>query len=151
VLPLPAKGEWTTSASASSTAPFCVGQGTQVPANASDGDLATRWSSGVAQFGDEWVQVDFGASVTLSEVVLDSFDPALVCGGPEDYPRYFQARLSNASLDFSAPVLAEGAGTLDVTTIEFAAPAAGRYLLIAQTGMTSPSWWSIAEIDVACE
>lgn len=147
---LPDKSVWVTTASVFSTAQFCGGDLTQVPANATDGNLGTRWSTGVAQAGDEWLEVDFGSSVTLSTVTLDAYDPAQVCGGPEDYPRYYQARLSNTSLDFDAPILAEGEGMLDLTTIEFSPPAVGRYLLISQTGVTSPSWWSIAELDAAC-
>jgi F5/8 type C domain len=60
--PLTAMSKWTVTTSNSSA--------TDVPAHAIDGDLTTRWSSGKDQAGDEWLQLDFSADVTVTKVTL---------------------------------------------------------------------------------
>lgn len=69
-----------------------------------DDDLSERWSTGKSQSGDEWMLVDFGTIVTLSDVALQHGDDTA------DYPRNYAVRVSNASQDFNAAVRASGAG-----------------------------------------
>lgn len=145
---LPAKATWLTTASVfDKPGVICTNQ---EPYNATDGDPTTRWTSGKAQSGDEWLQVDFGSIVVFNRVTLDSFVEAAECGAPGDYPRHFQIRVSNSTQNFGAPVLLEGNGTVDATMIDFPKPATGRYLLISQTGIADPSWWSVFELDASC-
>ena len=114
-----------------------------VPANLLD-NHATRWSSGKPQSGDEWLQVDFGSTVTLRQVNLQQgFDY-------NDYPRSYALRLSDTALNFSGTVGAQGDGQSGVsTTITLAGVSSGRYLRILQLG-SSLSWWSAEELEVSC-
>jgi hypothetical protein len=112
------------------------------PERAIDGDNATRFSTGAAQAGDEWLQIDFGASVTLNEVrMLTSND---------DYFRHYQLRLSDKSQDFGAAILKEGDGMTGTVAVSLPQTHQGRYLSIRQTGKVMPAWWSLFEVDVDC-
>lgn len=114
-----------------------------VPANLFDNAI-TRWSTGKAQSGDEWLQVDFGTKVTLNHVNLQQGDDT------NDYPRGYQVIVSDTAKDLNGTVLLSGAGKTGVSTpISLPALASGRYLLIKQTG-TSLSWWSAEELEVSC-
>jgi hypothetical protein len=118
------------------------------PENALDGDLATRWSSGMPQAGDEWFQIDFGRSVAVSRVVLDMGEDATV-QSYLDYARQYSVSVSDLSEDLTAPSLADGQGMAPLTDISLPAtrPATGRYLLIRQTGQAT-DWWSIHELHL---
>jgi len=135
--PLTAMSQWTVTASASSA--------TDVPAHAIDGDLTTRWSSGKDQAGDEWLQVDFGADVTVKKVTLK------LGSNTSDYPRSYKTRLTDSANDLAATpqVMGSGASATD-TVMTFGAPTTGRYLLITQGGTATGLWWSVAEISVEC-
>jgi hypothetical protein len=149
ILP-PAKATWV--ATASSYYPVtsdCVIIA-QTPSSAVDGSLFSRWTTGQEQAGNEWLQVDFGVPVVLNQVTLDTYDASSQCGSPTDYPRHYQVRVSDTPNDVAASVVAEGDGTSDLVVANFE-PAVGRYLLISQTGVASPDWWAVAELDVACE
>jgi beta-glucosidase len=135
--PLTAMSAWTATASSSG--------GADVPAQAIDGDLTTRWSSGKDQAGDEWFQLDFSADVTITKVTLKLGSNAT------DYPRSYKTRLTDTANNLSAPALLMGNGQNGVDTVmTFSAPTTGRYLLITQGGMVTGLWWSIAEISVEC-
>jgi hypothetical protein len=134
--PLTSKSTWTLSASSSDA-------GSPL-ANALDGNLATRWSTGVPQAND-WLQIDFGAVVALDTVTL------ALGNSPGDYPRAYQARVSDLPNNVAATPLVMGNGQQATDTmIDFTPPAVGRYLLISQTGIASATWWSVAELTVAC-
>lgn len=107
-----------------------------------DGDPATRWTSGAAQAPGQYVQVDFGARVTFNNVVLDTQKNS---SSETDYPRAYTVAVSDNGTSWST--VATGTGTFKATTVNFAATAA-RYLRVTQTG-SSGSWWSIGELDVA--
>jgi F5/8 type C domain len=108
-----------------------------------DADVSTRYTSARAQAGDEWLQVDFGATATVNRVTLDT-------SSPNDYPAHWQVRLTDTSLNLSAPIVIEGDGTAPNIVIQFPAPISGRYLLISQTGAKTPSWWSVHDLNVFC-
>jgi hypothetical protein len=120
---------WVLQASPSST--------TDVVANAVDGNLATRWTAGVAQANGQTFTVDLGAAKTFSRLVLDDGNSA------GDYPRGYQVFVSNDGSTWGSAV-ASGAGSTNVVTISFA-PQNARYFQIVQTG-SAPNWWSIAEL-----
>jgi F5/8 type C domain len=134
--PLTAKSTWIITASNTSAA--------SPLANIDDGNLLTRWSTGISQKSD-WLQVDFGADVSLASITLAIGDNS------SDYPRAYEVRLSELSQNRSATPLASGKGqeAMD-TVIDLPKPVAGRYLLISQTGTINGTWWSIAELKVAC-
>jgi hypothetical protein len=125
---------WTASASTAVNA-------NDVPKNAFDGNVTTRWGTGQPQKPGQYFQVDFGGTVRLTQVVLDSTTHA------GDYPRGYDVGLSNDGTTFTS--VAQGTpAAANVVTIDFAA-ALGRYLRITMTG-TDGLWWSIDELRVAC-
>jgi len=116
------------------------------PSHAIDGDSSDRWSTGKLQSSTEWFQLDFGATVSIDEVTL-----MLGSSNALDYPRAYAVRFSKVTNNANAPVLLTGTGQPNMDTIlSFASPVTGRYLFITQTGTTGSSFWSIAEIVVAC-
>jgi hypothetical protein len=135
--PLTPKSMWTVTASNSSAG--------DVPAHAIDGDLTTRWSSGKDQAGDEWLQLDFGADVTVTTVTLELGTNA------NDYPRTYKTRLTDTANNLAATPQLMGSGAAGVdTAMKFDAPTTGRYLLITQGGMATGLWWSVAEFSAQC-
>lgn len=138
------KTTWKATASSSS-----VGTGVETdglynpPEHMLDGSFSERWSSGKAQSGDEWIQIDFGVVVTLTDLTLNPGNDA------GDYPRSYAVRISNKSEDFAAAVKASGTGMTGTTFVHFSTPVTGRYLTVRQTGLTGP-WWTIAEVLVGC-
>jgi hypothetical protein len=110
------------------------------PANAIDGNISTRWSTGASQVNGQWFQIDMGATNTFNEIVLDAGSSS------SDYPRGFRVNLSNDGSNWGNPV-ATGAGSSAVTTIYFATNSAC-YIRITQTGSVSGIWWSIHELNV---
>jgi hypothetical protein len=114
-----------------------------IPANLLD-NKTTRWTTGKPQAGDEWLQIDFGVTVTLNSVNLQQGSDT------NDYPRMYSAIVSDTPNDLSGTVRASGSGLPGVSTpILLPALASGRYLLIKQSG-SSLSWWSANEIEVSC-
>jgi hypothetical protein len=134
--PLSAKSSWVvTSSSADAASPLV---------NVDDGNVATRWSTGVSQKSD-WLQVDFGTDVALDSVTL------ALGSSPGDYPRAYQVRLSELTHNNAATALASGTGQQATNTVvNLAKPAVGRYLLISQVGSIDGTWWSVAELSLAC-
>jgi hypothetical protein len=154
--PIPEKSTWNASASNVPQVPIggCFGDASEPPSQGIDGMPATRWTSGKIQSGGEWFQVDFGVPVTLNHINLDSFGLGTdnCASSGNDYPRHYEVRVSNTSIDKEAAVLTEGEGTPGNTLIQLPQPATGRYLLISQTGFTMQTiWWSIHELNVACQ
>ena len=108
------------------------------PANAIDGNIGSRWSTGAYQVPGQWFQLDMGSTNILNATVLD-------CGGSTgDYPRSYQVFLSKDAANWGVPVASGNGAT--VTTITFPAQAA-RYVRVTQTGSASANWWSIAEFN----
>lgn len=146
--PIPLKATWVATASDSS-----LGDGMETdglfnpPAHMVDGKYNERWASGKAQSGDEWIQIDFGVVVNLSQLTLN------VNNDTGDYPRAYAIRLSNTTQDFAATVRASGEGMPGNTVVNLTSPITGRYLTVRQTGMNPvdvSSWWTIAEVLVGC-
>jgi uncharacterized repeat protein (TIGR02543 family) len=111
------------------------------PANAVDGNISTRWSTGANQTYGQWFQVDLGSVQTFNRIVMDAGSST------GDYPRGYQVNVSNDGANWGSPV-ATGAGSSAVTAVNFA-PQIARYIRVTQTGSVSGSvWWSIAEFNV---
>jgi hypothetical protein len=135
--PITAKSKWVVTAS-SSDAPA-------PPAQACDNMTSTRWTTGKEQMGGEWLQLDFGATVTLTKLTLQ------LGSSIDDYPRKYATRFSNTSMNNAAPVLVSGMGAKSTDTVmTFPAGTSGRYVLITQSGVAPALWWSVAEIQAEC-
>jgi len=113
--------------------------GGDVPGNALDGNLSTRWSTDTGQVSGQWFEVDLGSPSTFNGLILNSINSA------NDYPRGYQVTVSNDGVNWGSPV-ATGAGTPNITTITFATQTA-RYIRITQTGSTG-NYWSIDEFNI---
>ena len=129
---------WTATASSSS--------GLDVPSRAIDGYPSTRFGTGKDQAGNDFLQIDLGASVTLSQVVLDNTG-----GFQNDYPRGYAVMLSTDGVTFPTTVAMAAVTTAPgpTLTIPFAAQAA-RSVKIANTG-TVALWWSVDELRLTCQ
>lgn len=153
--PVTPKGEWAAEASHSADPGSCGSE--SMASGAIDSDPVTRWTSGKAQSGNEWFEVDFGEPVTLNRVLLNSEGSGVMSQedtcttSPDDYPRRYLVRMSNSPRNFGAAILAEGQGSANETAIEFESPGTGRYLLISQVGSTNRNWWSIHELAAVCQ
>jgi hypothetical protein len=113
------------------------------PANALDGNAATRWSTGAHQAAGQWFQVDLGAARTFQKLVLDT------SGSPNDYPRGYAVYVSQTGTDWaSLSPVATGQGGGAVTTITLPAAATARYVRVVQTGSDPTWWWSIHEFNL---
>jgi hypothetical protein len=119
------------------------------PSQAFDDDPKTRWGTGHPQHGNEWFLLDLGAVFTINQVSLN--EGAMYA---YDYPVRYALGVS-LTFDDAQPVssqsfqmLTSGGGAPTVTTIPFAATKA-RYILIKQSGQSSGSWWSIADLTVS--
>jgi hypothetical protein len=134
--PLTARGSWILSASHEGT--------NGAPENLID-EQTTRFTTGKPQSGDEWLQVDFGQVVVLSQINLQQAEASA-----NDYPRGYAVTVSNTDVNRDGVPNLTGVGKSGVsTTILLPAFAEGRYLLIEQTG-SSLSWWSAVELEVSC-
>jgi len=123
------RASWTVSAS--STA---VGDSLQ---GAIDGSIATRWSTGTAQIGGEWFQVELGAVGCISSVYLVS--------GGGDAAIGFTIEVSLDGVTYEQ--VAKGAGNA-VDHIQFK-PHSARYIRVSQRGAGGAHWWSIQEIEAS--
>ena len=112
--------------------------GSDVPANALDGNASTRWSTGTAQVNGQWFQVDMLSSKTFAGITLDT------TASSGDFPNAYQVFVSNDGTNWGSAI-ATGSGSA-MTTISFATQNA-RYIRVTQTG-SSGSWWSIHEFNV---
>lgn len=122
------RGGWSMSASVGAS-----------PGNMIDGNVGTRWTTGVAQTNGQYIQADMGALVTLNNVTIDT---AKNTSDETDYARGYTLQLSRNGSTWTT--VATGVGTRKATTIGFVAQAA-RYFRLTQTG-SSGSWWSIGEL-----
>ncbi|MCY0901773.1 MAG: discoidin domain-containing protein [Firmicutes bacterium] len=124
---------WTVSASATDT----YGD---VPANAIDGNLSNRWSSGHGQTSGDWFEIDLGKTQAFNQITLDSGPSS-----PGDYIRDYQVYVSSNGVNWGSAVV-DGAGTGETVVIPMPTQNA-RYIRIVDTG-SSGNWWSIANLNV---
>ena len=120
------------SATASST------EGGGSPANAIDGNVGTRWSSGAAQAAGQWYKVDLGTSQWFNHVIVDAGTST------GDYPREYIVETSIDNTNWTT--IANGRGSGQVTTVNVPMTQA-RYLRMTLTAGVG-SWWSVAELRV---
>jgi hypothetical protein len=113
--------------------------------NAVDGDPTTVWQTSAPQVGREFFQVNLGATVRLTQVVLDN-----TAGHQTDYPRAYQVLASADGATFPTTVAMASSPAGATTQINFA-PVAARALRIVQTGSDPTFWWTIHELRLGCQ
>jgi hypothetical protein len=121
-------------------------------AQAIDGILQTRYTSGDRQKGTEDFSVTFPSTVTISGIAMAMLHPY-------DVPVQYEVEYSTDGelfLPFASPVMGAGADVLTrtdagtgpwVVTITFPATAL-KAVRVKQTGTTGEFWWSIWELTV---
>ena len=107
-----------------------------------DGNIATRWTSNIAQAAGQWIQADFGALLTVNNVTLDTEKNTT---SEEDYSRGYTLEVSRNGSTWTQ--VAAGVGTRKATTIAFIATSA-RYIRLNQTAV-APQWWSVGELTAS--
>jgi hypothetical protein len=115
--------------------------GGDVASRAIDGNITTRWSTGVRQTNGQWFQVDMGASQIFSQITLDAGTSV------GDHPRAYEVFASDDPALWGPPI-AKGTGSSAIVIIAFA-PKTARFIRIVQTGSSGSNWWSIHEFNVA--
>ena len=128
---LPETG-WVASTSTNST-------GADVPANAIDGNLSTRYSSDAVQASGMYFQVNMGSAQTFNQIEMNSG------GSSGDYARGYNVEVSTNGTTFTS--VATGTGTSSPETVTFATQTA-QYIRVVLTAGGTTSWWSIAEFTV---
>jgi hypothetical protein len=113
--------------------------GGDVPGNALDGNIGTRWSTGAAMTNGMYYHVDMQATKTFDQIKMDSG------GSTNDYARGYQVFVSADNINYGSAI-ASGTGASAVITVQFPAQNA-RHIKVVQTGAAS-NWWSIAEFNV---
>ncbi len=111
----------------------------EAPANALDGNSATRWSTSAAEANGQFFQVDMQAARTFKQLTLDA------AANTGDYPRGYQVFVSTDGSTWGSAI-ATGAPATQLVTITFA-PQTARFIKVVQTG-TAANWWSVAELNV---
>jgi hypothetical protein len=127
--------------------------------NAIDGDVKTRWSTGLHQVGNETFTLDFGQPLAFTRLVLLAGQP----GGqdPNDVPNAYSVYVSNDGTAWGEAIIsgkgmAPASGQPGLTTITLPAEQVARYVRITQTGHTGSTtdpkvfgvYWAICEINV---
>jgi hypothetical protein len=146
--PLGPKADWEATASVHADncpTPTDTGAYCGPPERGIDGVANNRYSTGVARTGTEWYQIDFGDTVAVSRIVLNT------APGSTDFTHGYEVKMAatEGAVDGSA-VIVSGMGQQGTTTINFPSPKTGQFLRIYQkTAMDG--WWSLAEVDVTCQ
>ena len=105
-----------------------------------DGNMDSRWTSGVDQKPDMSFTIDQGVEYEVSKITLDTTPDA------QDYPRGYKVFVTNNESNWGNPV-AEGTGSGPVTEISLT-PKVCRYIKIVQTGTAKDKSWTIHELKV---
>ena len=112
--------------------------GADVPANALDGNLATRFSTNQVQVPGLFYEVNMGSPQTFDE--LDMAVP----NSPTDYARSYEVEVSNNGSTWTTVATCTGTGTPEI--VSFPAQTA-KYVLVYLTGAAN-YWWSIDEFNL---
>jgi hypothetical protein len=105
-----------------------------------DGNMDSRWTSGVDQKPDISFTIDQGVPYEVSKITLDTTPDA------QDYPRGYKVFVTNDESNWGNAV-AEGTGSGPVTEISLT-PKVCRYIKIVQTGTAKDNVWTIHELKV---
>ncbi|HTW08511.1 MAG TPA: discoidin domain-containing protein [Acidimicrobiales bacterium] len=109
-----------------------------IPANALDGNLTTRFSSNERQVAGLYFQVDMRAAQSFDEVELDSPN------SPNDYARGYDVDVWNGH-SWVTVASCTGAGTPEIASFP---TQTSQYIRVVTTAATGSYWWSIDEFNV---
>jgi hypothetical protein len=106
-------------------------------AQAIDGNLATRFSSGIAQAPGQDLVISLGSAQAFSELDMEVPDSA------SDYARGYQVQVSADGTSWTTVATCTGTSSSEV--VSFPAQT-DPYLRVSLTQSVSPSWWSTDEL-----
>ncbi len=124
---------WTASTNASS-------HGTDLPANALDGNLSTRFSTDEPEAAGLYFEVDLGAARSFTELEMD------VPNSTTDYARGYNVEVSGNGTAWSTVATCTGTGSPEI--VSFPAQTAQYVEVVLTSGNPSNYWWSIDEFDL---
>lgn len=111
---------------------------TDAPANALDGNLATRFSTDEPQQSGLFFEVNMGSPQTFDELDME------VPNSPTDYARSFEVFVSDNASNWTTVATCTGASTSEVVSL----PAqTAQYVLVYLTS-SATYWWSIDEFNL---
>lgn len=119
--------------------------GSDVPANAIDGNLSTRFSSDAPQADGAYWQANLGSAQTFDELAMR------VPNSSGDYARSYAVEVSSNGSSWTT--VADCSGTGDPEVVSFPAQTA-QYVRVVVTMLTdglatsTGSWWSIDELNL---
>jgi len=112
---------------------------TEVPQNAIDGNLNTRWATGELQAGGQWFMLDMLANRKFDTIRLNA-------KATSNYPGKYSVYVSNDGISWGNPIKSGTGQESAITDISFPSQNS-RYLKIEMTeGNNKGGWWTIAEI-----
>ena len=123
---------WTASSNTNSAAG-------DAPANAIDGNIATRFSSDAVQAAGMYFQLNMGSAQSFNQIEMNSADSA------GDYAVGYNVEVSTNGTTFTS--VATGTGTASPEIVTFAAQTA-QYIRVVLTAASTGPWWSIDEFTV---
>lgn len=119
-----------------------MAEGENVPQHIIDGDRYSRWTSGQAQTGGEWIAVDMFRAQTFNRIIIDNDESA------NDYPRGYEIYVSDDG-DNWGDVVMSGNGTPGLTIINLPVALTAQHVKIVQTGSVDEFvWWTIKELYI---
>lgn len=111
---------------------------------AMDSNGSSRWTSGVTQAPNQYIQVNMGKQKRFNAVTFDAG-----ADSTDDYARGYEVRVSNDGNNWWT--VAAGSGKCRLIHAEFS-PQTAQYIRIVQTGTSNSRLWSVSEINVEdCE
>jgi hypothetical protein len=123
---------WTASSNTNSAA-------ADAPANAIDGNLATRFSSDAVQAAGMYFQLNMGSAQTFNQIEMNSPNSA------GDFAVGYNVEVSTNGSTFTS--VATGTGTASPEIVTFTAQTA-QYIRVVLTAASTGPWWSIDEFTV---
>lgn len=109
--------------------------------NMLDGDVSTRWSSGIGQAAGQSIMIDMQQSENFDKIEM-------LCDG-QDFPGFYKVEISQDGTQYTLLELNNvdiGFGSKMVLLP--ANPQTARYVRITLTGAKPENWWSIQELNI---
>ena len=110
-----------------------------VPANALDGKLTTRFSTSEHQAPGLYFEVKLGTAQVFDELAME------VPNSPTDYARGYDVEVSTNGSAWATAAACAGTGTSEI--VSFSTQTA-RYVRVVLTAGTTSDWWSIDEFNL---
>jgi hypothetical protein len=111
---------------------------------ATDGNLATRWTTNTPMAAGDYYQVDFTGTVKLSSLTLNNSQTSST-----DYPGSVEVFGSADGLTFDAAPFVTANGAANQTNINFAQRSLKAVRIKVKTARAGV-WWSIGELQAGC-